>query len=279
MTPIVIYHKDCADGFAAAWCFWRKYPSWEYHPGVYNKEPPDVTNRDVYLVDFSYPVETIEKMLDKDARIRVLDHHEDMLNELKKINHPKFDMSHSTTEHSGAMIAWKYTTTIEERKTTPPVLKHIEDRDLWNFELNGTREIVTAVYSHEFTFELFNWLMDLDPFDYENVRADGAAIMRVQAKEMESIIRSTKRYVVIDDMWWCVVNSPGSYASEIGNKLAEEHPVVAIYYDRTYDRKFSLRSKKGSDVDVAAIARQYGGNGHKHAAGFAVPREHFLAKI
>lgn len=23
--PLVIYHGNCADGFSAAWCFWRKY--------------------------------------------------------------------------------------------------------------------------------------------------------------------------------------------------------------------------------------------------------------
>lgn len=25
MKPPVIYHGNCADGFSAAWCFWRKY--------------------------------------------------------------------------------------------------------------------------------------------------------------------------------------------------------------------------------------------------------------
>lgn len=24
--PLVIYHGNCADGFSAAWCFWRRAP-------------------------------------------------------------------------------------------------------------------------------------------------------------------------------------------------------------------------------------------------------------
>ena len=55
MRPLVIYHGNCADGFSAAWCFWRKYGTGaDYVAGVYQQDPPDVTGRDVYLVDFSY---------------------------------------------------------------------------------------------------------------------------------------------------------------------------------------------------------------------------------
>lgn len=32
--PLVIYHGNCADGFSAAWCFWRKYGTGaDYLPG------------------------------------------------------------------------------------------------------------------------------------------------------------------------------------------------------------------------------------------------------
>ena len=62
--PLVIYHSNCADGFSAAWCFWHKYgEACDFHAGVYGKEPPDVTGRDVYLVDFSYKADVVEQML------------------------------------------------------------------------------------------------------------------------------------------------------------------------------------------------------------------------
>ena len=52
--PLVIYHGNCADGFSAAWCFWRKYgEDADYHAGVYQQDPPDVTGRAVFLVDLA----------------------------------------------------------------------------------------------------------------------------------------------------------------------------------------------------------------------------------
>ena len=38
--PLVIYHGNCADGFSAAWCFWRKYGDGaDYVAGVYQQQP------------------------------------------------------------------------------------------------------------------------------------------------------------------------------------------------------------------------------------------------
>jgi nanoRNase/pAp phosphatase (c-di-AMP/oligoRNAs hydrolase) len=36
-----IYHHNCADGFAAAWAVWKKFPDIKFVPGIYGKEPPD----------------------------------------------------------------------------------------------------------------------------------------------------------------------------------------------------------------------------------------------
>ena len=61
--PLVIYHGNCADGFSAAWCFWRKYGEGaDYVAGVYQQSPPDVAGRDVYLVDFSYKRDVLLEM-------------------------------------------------------------------------------------------------------------------------------------------------------------------------------------------------------------------------
>ncbi|KKK83930.1 hypothetical protein LCGC14_2788440, partial [marine sediment metagenome] len=43
-------------------------------------------------------------------------------------------------------------------------------------------------------------------------------------------------------------------------------PFAGCYWDTPEGRVFSLRS--AGDFDVSAIAKQYGGGGHKSAAGF-----------
>ena len=40
--PLVIYHGNCADGFSAAWCFWRKYGTGaDYVAGVFEGREAD----------------------------------------------------------------------------------------------------------------------------------------------------------------------------------------------------------------------------------------------
>ena len=82
--PLVIYHGNCADGFSAAWCFWDAYKDgYEYYPGEYQKAPPDVTGRVVYLVDFSYKSFVIEQMLETAQCIIVIDHHKSAIEDLE----------------------------------------------------------------------------------------------------------------------------------------------------------------------------------------------------
>jgi nanoRNase/pAp phosphatase (c-di-AMP/oligoRNAs hydrolase) len=54
-------------------------------------------------------------------------------------------------------------------------------------------------------------------------------------------------------------------------------PFAACYWDTPDGRFFSLRSSDAGE-DVSAIAQQYGGGGHRNAAGFSVPFGHTLAR-
>lgn len=54
MKPLVIYHANCADGFTAAWAV-RQAMDADFHPGVYGEPPPELSGRDLVLVDFCYP--------------------------------------------------------------------------------------------------------------------------------------------------------------------------------------------------------------------------------
>jgi hypothetical protein len=57
-TPIVIYHKNCVDGFSAAWVFHnaqdKMEQTFEFYAANYGDPIPDVEDRHVYLVDFSF---------------------------------------------------------------------------------------------------------------------------------------------------------------------------------------------------------------------------------
>lgn len=270
MKPLIIYHGNCADGFAAAWAIWKLYPDWEFFPGKYQEPPPDVTRREVYLVDFSYKRAVIELMLDDCVSLTILDHHKSAIEDLSPLNgHPKlaleFDMN-----RSGAMIAWEY---FHPDERPPPLLAHVQDRDLWQFKLPFTREIQAALFSYEYDFEIWDDLM-MGPLG--DLTQEGIAIERKHHKDIAELLAAYTRRMVIGGYDVPVCNVPYTMSSDAGHALAGGEAFGACYSDGPDGRYFSLRSTD-QGVDVSEIAKLYGGGGHRNAAGFKVPRYHSLA--
>lgn len=279
--PLVIYHGNCADGFSAAWCFWRKYgPGADYVPGVYQQDPPDVTGRDVCLVDFSYKRAVVERMLEQANSVTLIDHHKTAIEDLQPLfmqdswtGEPK-QLAHFTDlNRSGATLAWDYLFPGEDR---PLLLGHIEDRDLWRFRLPGTREIQAFVFSHEYSFELWDKLMSADQVELLKMTAAGAAIERKHHKDVAELVAVCKRRMVIGGYDVPVASLPYTLVSDAAHLMAQGAPFAACYWDTPDGRVFGLRATD-EGVDVSEVAKQYGGGGHAKAAGFKVPRSHILA--
>lgn len=282
MKPLVIYHGNCADGFSAAWCFWRKFKDdVEYHAGVYQQDPPDVTDRDVYLVDFSYKRPVVEDMLTKAKSVTLIDHHKSAIEDLRPLfaqdswtGEPK-QLAHFTDlDRSGSTLAWDYLFPGEDR---PLLLGHVEDRDLWRFKLPGTREIQAFVFSHDYTFEMWDTLMSADQVELLKMTAAGAAIERKHHKDIAELVGVCKRRMVIAGHDVPVASLPYTMGSDAGHLMAKGEKFSACYWDTADGRVFGLRSEEGG-FDVSEIAKQYGGGGHVRAAGFKVPRDHQLAQ-
>lgn len=276
MTNICIYHGNCADGFGAAWVVRRHaqmngtLDQWEFYPGVYQKEPPDVTGKDVVIVDFSYKRPIIEEMLKTAKSITIIDHHKSAIEDLAPLHeiasvgmdirmplYLHFDMG-----HSGAMMTWLY----YFRDENPPALiKHIEDRDLWRFKMEGTREIQANVFSYPYDFDVWDGLMSMD---VSTLITEGKAIERKHFKDIDEMLLVTQRTMTIGGHTVPVANLPYIYSSDAGHKMSVGQPFAACYWDTPTNRVFSLRSANDG-LDVSEIAKQYGGGGHKNAAGFS----------
>lgn len=277
--PLCIYHGNCADGFGAAWVV-RKYfdGDVDFHPGVYGQAPPVVTGRHVIIVDFSYKRPVLEEMAKSAKSITVLDHHKTAQEDLAGLPdammpfmapspgiHVWFDMN-----RSGAGMAWDYYFPDAPR---PKLIDHIEDRDLWRFRLIGTREVQAALFSYSYDFDLWDAIMSQMDVEQgvEEFRAEGRAIDRKMLKDIAEILGVATRDMVIGGVKVPVVNLPYTMASEAAGKLAENAPFAAAYFDAKDGRKFSLRSRGEGGADVSAIAKLYGGGGHRNAAGFTMP--------
>lgn len=285
MKPLVIYHGNCADGFSAAWCFWRKYRDGaEYVAGVYQQNPPDVAARDVYLVDFSYKANVVARMLEQANSVTLIDHHKTAIDDLRPLKEAEIASNGNglgdrfgwfcDLNRSGATLAWDYLFPNEPR---PLLLGHIEDRDLWRFKLAGTREIQAFVFSHEYTFEQWDKLMSADQIELLKMNAAGAAIERKHRKDVAELVGVCKRRMVIAGYDVPVASLPYTLVSDAAHAMAQGEPFAACYWDTAEGRVFGLRAADDG-MDVSEVAKRYGGGGHAKAAGFKVPREHELAR-
>lgn len=278
MKPLCIYHGNCADGFAAYWAVWKAHAGdIEGFSGVYQEDPPSVIGRDVVFVDFSYKRGVITKMSESASSITIIDHHKSAIEDLKDVPiaagceyMPFFDL-----DHSGAMLAWKY---FFPEDYPPALLKYIEDRDLWRFRYANTRAIQANLFSFPYDIELWDTMMKQsdDPGWLHDFARAGEAIERKHFKDIEELLAVNTRYIMIGEIMVPVANLPYTMASDGAHILAKSHKGVGATYfqDKNGNYRFSLRSTDDAcerDVDVSKLALQYGGGGHKHAAGFTLP--------
>lgn len=78
MKPLIIYHRSCPDGFGAAYSAWLRFgDEAEYLPMQYGEEfNPDLCkDREVYILDFSFPKDKMLEILNKCDKMVWLDHH------------------------------------------------------------------------------------------------------------------------------------------------------------------------------------------------------------
>jgi len=280
MTALCIYHRGCADGFGAAWAVHHALGDQvAFHPGVYGAPPPNLTDRDVIVVDFSYKRPMMEELCRAATSLLVLDHHKTAAAELDGLEQWAAGQSITATVtvqidmgKSGAVLAWEH---FHPGKPIPRLLQHVQDRDLWRFALPGTREILACVFSHPFDFDRWDRLAEEIERDPTAILAEGAAIERKHHKDIAELLGTTTRFMTIGGYRVPIANLPYTLASDAGSALCRGDssgivpPFAGIYYDRAGGRTFSLRSSGG--FDVSAIARKYGGGGHKNAAGFTMP--------
>jgi oligoribonuclease NrnB/cAMP/cGMP phosphodiesterase (DHH superfamily) len=270
---------------AAAWCMWTHFgDNAEYLVGQYQGALPDVVDRDVYLVDFSYPLETMEQIIHYADNVYLIDHHKSALEELWILG-DVMNVAHSNLAHSGARLAWDFVQSVlgsNLGKKRPALIDHIEDRDLWKFLLDGTEEITTALFSHALTYRTIDKFMRASETTLKKLRAEGVTLLRKHKVDVQTIIDTgLQRISFLEFSDIPLVNCNHMFASDVGNLLSLTAPFAITYTDTAKHRVFSLRSNSQNRqaVDVSRIAKIFGGGGHARAAGFKVSRSDDLARI
>jgi oligoribonuclease NrnB/cAMP/cGMP phosphodiesterase (DHH superfamily) len=283
----------------------------EYIPVLYGKEPPKMEKlSDVFIVDFSYPPAVLLEIAQDKNTVVVLDHHataeKDLsfeswlaaLGPMQTINlakkdptgwlqckniHLKFDMT-----KSGAVMAWEYW---HPTLKVPKMFQYLQDRDLWKFKLPHSEAIST--YMRTLPFDFGVWRHVMSEMDSEigkrEIVSAGVACLKL-TRQMVDMMADHARMMLFDmrndpprivpadfepqeGQYLVPVSNATVFFSEVGNELLLRHPrakFAAYYLDRKDGmRQWGLRSR--DDFDCSAIAKAFGGGGHKQSSGFVEP--------
>lgn len=217
MRPLCIYHGNCADGFGAAWVVNRALMGEvDFHAGIYQDPPPDVKDRFVIMVDFSYKRPVLQEMAAEALGILVLDHHKTAMADLEPdpmddtfavaldMNWKDFSASFDVwgpddrgiytlfdMKRSGAGITWDFFFPNNKR---PDLINHIEDRDLWKFALPHTREIQAALFSYPYDLQVWDEMMFGQT---DRLYAEGVVVERKHHKDIKELVPVVTRLMRI----------------------------------------------------------------------------------
>jgi oligoribonuclease NrnB/cAMP/cGMP phosphodiesterase (DHH superfamily) len=259
---VVLYHGGCPDGFGGAYAAWKKFgDTAEYIPAKYGQVINEgLAGKHLFFIDFCYQQDFMNKIVKTAESVTVLDHHLGARDVVESMPEYVFD-----EKRSGATIAWSY---FNPDIPVPTLLKYVEDGDRYVFLLPDSRAVLAYAYAQKFTFE--DWERLVQEFEDEKTRAILIEKGKIYAEHFAILVEqiANKAVLVSFEGFTCYLASAANmFTSDVGNHLARSRPPIGIIANLHGDvLHISLRSTP--DVDVSAIARKYGGNGHPQASAF-----------
>jgi oligoribonuclease NrnB/cAMP/cGMP phosphodiesterase (DHH superfamily) len=301
----VIFHKNCPDGYGALAGVVYKYGIKnlfydEENDIIYNYDNSFVaipTNHStdfsrlkelltryiqdkwlIYMVDIFVPkIYEVVREYPNVEKVIVIDHHKTAKEVLEQgipdEVRDKFEI-HLDMDKSGATLTWKILNGFE-----PEIMKYIEDRDIWKWEIPDSIYVLTAIDAKVFNVlkphEIVQKLLELvENFPKEELAEEGSSMIEFKEAIVQRLVNNNTHYILLPSGHKLIaINSP-VFQSDIGNRLAQLYPegVACVYSispkeDDVYVN-CSIRSINGK---AREIAQANGGGGHDNAAGCRVP--------
>lgn len=291
--PLVIYHSNCTDGFGAAFAAWLQLgDEAEYVPCNYGPQQQqvidtyDFTDRDVYVLDFNFSKTDTMYIIEEAARFIWLDHHKTAFESWIGAV-PEWGTHTELTDKrwiqldnnkSGALLAWNYFRSNKQQDAL--LINHIDDYDRWVFAMQGTRELHAALNARRpWSFE--QWATLWTPSSMKQLYVEGEAILRAHNSQVDSTFKNARKCRIPlhkdgdfggtpEYAEGLVCNGLPFLTSDLGHKLANESNTYGLVWYIAREGKVRCSLRSNGEYDVSAIAKLFGGGGHKNAAGFEV---------
>lgn len=275
--PYVLVHRKCMDGLGAAVAAYNRLgTSARYIEVNYGEAPPDLVDKEagVFILDFSYPAEILDKIAKEHPFLLVLDHHASAERQLAGKSYAHFDKT-----RSGAMLAWKY---FNPEYTIPEGIGYIQDRDLWKWELPYSKEISKSMFlDAERIRANYRNFGDVVKYCHESIVVDthafqnrhlsvGKTLIQAQDLQVQKVCEEGGFLLTdfLEKGYRTFLVNTTINVSETGNALALDNPdldfITCYHIDSEGRVKLSFRS---TGFDTSKVAEELGGGGHPKASG------------
>jgi len=220
-----------------------------------------VSGCELYILDFSFDTDVLERYIKTTQRLILLDHHQSAFDKLRAYPQCYFDMN-----RSGAGIAWDY---FFKNQPRPEFINYVEDSDLFRFQYPKTHTFILGMRANPRSFAL-NDRYEREPDLIATTAQEGEAIEKFYKKEVDYLISTLAKPCTLFGKTGKIVNATRTFSSEIGAALARapdnEAKWAIVWHMKSDHVACSIRSAPG--VDVSAIAKHFGGGGHPEASAF-----------
>lgn len=292
----VVYHSPCPDGTCAAWVVQQfhtlKDKEIELFPCRAGCSPEieieHFIGKKIVFVDICPSTEYILKLAEIGNHIEIIDHHKTNFEKFLQLERiPENVSCNFDMNFSGCQLTWRYFNSESE----PWFVSYIGDRDIWKFALPNTNEYFSGMMEEN--------LMNLEGFQklynnrdnnefIENVYTIGKRALEFREKNIQSVLKynklhcTYKEYNKVDNTYkefniW-LYSCTKDLTSDVGNRLMkykfedESLPdfTVGWIYDVESDEFWVSMRSTDEKQDVSKICKEFGGGGHRNAAGCTI---------
>lgn len=270
----IIYHRSDLDGKCSAAIvnyFLHEKTELSFIGAEYGDSAPKEifkSNKLIYILDYSYDRETMEKLKD---RVIWIDHHKTAIEKLGDIDFFNKGVDQSV---AACELTWKG---FALGKKIPEAVRLISKYDIhevtndWDkvckFQY-GLKTCNTDPTNNDLWKELFE-----NDQSTEHLISKGETVASYISK-LEEHLSLNVYYITFHEFKTVVYNGP--MGNNIIKKFMSKDCPIGIFYKIVNPNKAIVSLRSIGDIDVSEISKLYGGGGHKNAAGFTCDPELIL---
>ncbi len=274
MKTAILYHDADFDGLLSRDVCLHVHPNATPIGWDYGRPEPDLSEfSKIYIVDLSLPLATMERYRD---RIVWIDHHQTAIAQLEHLQLPGLRLDGVAAcrlcwQFFFGSSAWKEGAYVDRLPTEPLLLTLAGEHDIWDHRDPRTKPLqfgLRALNEDQWR-ELVRAEFLGQPSGLDRVIENGQLLEEYGAKQAFEYGAKNSHGLQWEGLYWQVLNTSFKGSGQFDSLTLGCHQGLFSWRFNGKNVEVSLYHAPGNtDRDLSAIAKKYGGGGHRGACGF-----------